>query len=198
MLNIIITFIFTLFMLSSPTQLLANDDALYATAPPVDASFVRFIGFETGEVVQFSGKDFTMKSDEADAYVPVSSADLNGIPAGSFYSLLKNSDGAIVTVQEGLRDDPTKIVITLLNGSDQVLSLRVADGSMEVITDIAASSSGQRSVNPIKIELGVFNKQDTNPIASFDVALRRGQNITFFTDHSGVRIIEDRFGANAE
>jgi len=196
--NIIITFVFTQFLLLSPTQLLANDEVLYATAPPVDASFVRFVGFETGEVIQFSGKDFTMKSDEADAYVPVSSAELDGIPTGSFYSLLKNSNGSIVTIQEGSRDDPTKVVMILLNGSDQALSLGVADGSMEVISDIAASSSGQRSVNPIKIELGVFNKQDSKPIASFDVALRRGQNITFFADRNGVRIIEDRFGANAE
>jgi len=196
--NIIITFVFTQFLLLSPTQLLANDEVLYSTAPPVDASFVRFIGFETGEVIQFSGKDFTMKSDEADAYVPVSSAELDGIPTGSFYSLLKNSNGSIVTIQEGSRDHPTKVVLTLLNGSDQVLSLGVADGSMEVISGIDASSSGQRAVNPIKIELGVFNKQDPNPMARFDVALRRGQNITFFADHSGVRVIEDRFGANAE
>ncbi len=194
----IITFMFTLFLLLSPTQLLANDEALYATAPPVDASFVRFFGFDTGEIVQFSGKDFTMKSGEADAYVPVSSADLESIVKGSFYSLLKNSDGSIVTVQEGLRDDPRKVFITLLNAYDQVLSLGVADGSMDVISDIGAFSSGQRAVNAIKIELGIFNKRDLKPMARFDVALRRGQNITFFADHSGVRIIEDRFGANAE
>ena len=196
--KIFIAFIFTIFMLFLPTTLCANDEALYATAPPADASFVRFIGFDTGETVQFSGRNFTMKSGEADTYVPVSSAQLNNIPTGSFYSLLKKTDGSIIAVQEGSRDDPTKVVLTLLNGQNRVLTLGVADGSIDVISDIDASSSGQRAVNPIRIEFGVFNKQDPNPMARFDVALRRGQNITFFADPSGVRIIEDRFGANAE
>ena len=139
-----------------------------------------------------------MRSGEADAYVPVSSAQLNNIPTGSFHSLLKKTDGSIVAIEEGSRDHPTKVVLTLLNGHEHVLTLGVADGSVDVISDINASSSGQRAVNPIRIELGVFNKRDPNPIARFDVALRRGQNITFFADPNGVRLIEDRFGANAE
>ena len=49
--KIFIAFIFTIFMLFLPTTLCANDEALYATAPPADASFVRFIGFDTGEIV---------------------------------------------------------------------------------------------------------------------------------------------------
>lgn len=194
----IITVILGILFLTNPTILRANDEALYAAAPPSDASFVRFIGFETDEVVRFSGKDFTMKPGEEEAYVPVSSAQLEGVVEGAFYSLLKKADDAIITILEDPRDDPTKVILTLLNGYEQPLTLGVADGSMIVIPSTNASSSSQRAVNPIKIELGVFKEQGQKPIARFDVGLRRGQNITFFADASGVRIIEDRFGTNAE
>ncbi|KAB7610143.1 hypothetical protein F9L33_14710 [Amylibacter sp. SFDW26] len=195
--NIMIT-ICCVLTLVTPFKALANDEALYAAAPPSDASFVRFIGFDADEAVQFAGKAFRMRADEAGAYVPVSSSRLDNVPMGSFYSLLKKADSSVVVIQEEAPGDPAKVTLTLLNGSDQPLTLGVADGSMNVISNIATSSSGQRAVNPIAIELGVFNAKDKSLMAKFDVALRRGQNVTFFADASGVRMIEDRFGANAE
>ena len=59
-------------------------------------------------------------------------------------------------------------------------------------------SSGLRAVNPVAISFGVFQHGVDAPLATFDVSLRRGQNLTFLADQSGVRLVENRFGPVAK
>lgn len=176
----------------------ATDTGLYPEAPPDDASFVRFIGFEGQQSATFAGKAFDLKEDEHGTYIPVSSVKLNDIEAGTYATVLRGADGQIETVAEGPRSNTAKVFLFLVNGTEKVLELKLADGSVAVIENVPSAQSGQRDVNPVAIELGVFTKGQPEPLKTFDVALRRGQNISFIADDRGVRMIENRFGAVAD
>ena len=180
------------------TTAFATDTSLYAEAPPADASFVRFAGFGTDEKATFAGKTFTLKADEKLAYTPVSAKALNGVEAGSYLTVVRSDDGVLHAIPEDPRASAAKVSLYLVNATDQALELRLADGSVTVIGAVDPMASGLRAVNPVAISLGVFQHGNDAPLATFDVALRRGQNMTFLADQKGVRLIENRFGAVAK
>jgi alginate O-acetyltransferase complex protein AlgF len=176
----------------------ANDDGLYAEAAPADASFIRFVGYDATTVASFAGKAFTLTQDEATSYIPVSSAKLQGVKPGAFVTVVRDGDGVERAISEGPRSDASKISLFLVNATDRVLELRVSDGSVTVIENVASMNAGQRGVNPVAIEFGVFERGSNTPLATFDTSLRRGQNVTFLADERGVRLIENRFGRVAK
>lgn len=192
-----ISAVFTGVFLAAPL-LHANEAALYPDPPPKDASFVRFLGFEADEIARFAGKHFKLKHEDQQAYLPVSASALDDIPAGAFYTVVKRPGGATSVIAEPPRGDATQVYLLVVNASEQALDLKLADGSVPVILDVASMTSRLRPVNPVKIGLGVFIANSSDLLARFDVALRRGQNLTFFVDDNGVRLIENRFGKNAE
>ena len=102
------------------------------------------------------------------------------------------------TIPEGPRASASKVSLYLINATDQALELKLADGSVTVIGGVEPMSSGVRAVNPVAISFGVFQRGEDAPVATFDVSLRRGQNLTFLADQSGVRLIENRFGPVAK
>lgn len=181
----------------SATASLATDASLYAEAPPADASFVRFAGFGAEKSAEFAGKTFALNADEQLAYTPVSSAKLQGVAPGSYVTVVK-ADGESRAIHEGPRAEASKVSLYLVNATDRRLELKLADGSTTVIGGVAPMSSGLRAVNPVAISFGVFGQGDAAPLAIFDVSLRRGQDLTFLADASGVRLIEHRFGAVAK
>lgn len=172
----------------------ANDTSLYAEPAPADASFIRFAGFEDAQTARFAGKSFDLPASDDLAYIPVSSALLDGVAPGSFLTVVRQADGTHKTIPENRRDDAARVYLFLLNTTDQPLDLRLADGSAVVIADVAASTSGARAVNPVAIALGVFTQGAKAPLATFDVALKRGQNLSFIAGPSGVRLVENHFG----
>lgn len=188
------TLISAALLASTTMSAFGSDTALYAEPAPMDASFLRFVGFDT-DTVQFAGKTFDLVEAEKNNYIPVSSSLLENGIAGAYITVSQNPDGTITTIEEGERNDPSKVFLVLVNASEQSLELRLADGSVAVIKDVATNTSNLRGVNPVAIELGVFATDTDTPIATFDVALQRGQNITFLADASGVQLIENRFGA---
>lgn len=181
----------------SATTGMATDASLYPEAPPTDASFVRFTGFGADRSAEFAGKTFILNADEKLAYTPVSSASLKGVAPGSYLTVVK-ANGAHHAIDEGPRAEASKVSIYLVNATDQALELRLADGSVTVIRDVGPMSSGLRAVNPVAISFGVFQRGDDAPLATFDVSLRRGQNLTFLADASGVRLVENHFGPVAK
>ena len=181
----------------SATTGMATDTSLYAEAPPADASFVRFAGVGADKSANFAGKTFTLNADEKLAYTPVSSAALKGVELGSYVTVVK-ADGATHTINEGPRAEASKVSLYLVNATDQALELKLADGSVTVIGGVEPMSAGLRAVNPVAISFGVFQHGDDAPLATFDVSLRRGQNLTFLADRSGVRLVENRFGPVAK
>lgn len=181
----------------SATTGMATDTSLYAEAPPADASFVRFVGFGADKNAEFAGKTFRLNSDEKLTYTPVSSAALKGVEPGSYVTVVK-ANGAHHMIDEGPRAEASKVSLYLVNATDQALELKLADGSVTVIGGVEPMSSGLRTVNPVAISFGVFQHGDDAPLATFDVSLRRGQNMTFLADQSGVRLVENRFGSVAK
>lgn len=181
----------------SATTGMATDASLYVEAPPADASFIRFAGFGADKSAEFAGRTFVLNADERLAYTPVSAAALEGVAPGSYVTVVKAS-GAQHAIDEGPRGEASKVSLYLVNATDQALELRLADGSVTVIGDVSPMSSGLRAVNPVAISFGVFQRGDDAPLATFDVSLRRGQNLTFLADPSGVRLVENRFGPVAK
>ena len=181
-----------------PMSAAANDTSLYADAAPEDASFVRFVGFQDQTSAEFAGKVFELGRDVHEAYVPVSSAKLQNVEAGSFLTVVKGQGGETTVIAEDKRSNRAKIALVLVNATDRVLDLRLADGSTPVIQDVASMTSGLRAVNPVQISLGVFDDADGSLLARFDVSMKRGQNLTFLADETGVRLVENRFAAVAD
>ena len=191
------SFLTTLFFLTS-AQGAAADTSLYAEAAPADASFVRFIGFDGADNAQFDGFTFALTADAADKYIPISSALLDHTAPGSFVSVLRGADGAVQTITEGARSRRTKVSLLLLNASATPVHLRLADGSVPVVENVAPAASAQRAVNPVAISLGVFADGQDAPLAVFDVALRRGQNLSFVVEADSVRLVENQFAPVAK
>ena len=176
----------------------ATDASLYAEAPPEDASFVRFVGFGGERSAEFAGKTFTLNPDEKLAYAPVSSAGLTGVEPGAYFTVVRDAAGDANVIREAPRAAASKVSLYLVNATDAALELKLADGSVTVIDAVDPMQSGLRAVNPVAISFGVFRHGEDAPLASFDVSLRRGQNLTFLADASGVRLVEHRFGAVVE
>lgn len=191
------SFLTTLF-LSCAAQSAAADTSLYAEAAPADASFVRFIGFDGAKEAQFDGFTFALIDDVGEKYIPISAALLNATQPGSFVSVLRSADGEIQTITEGARSRRSKVSLLMLNAGDVPVHLRLADGSVPVIEDVAPTGSALRDVNPVAISLGVFSDLQEAPLAVFEVALRRGQNLSFVVDAGSVRLIENQFAPVAK
>ena len=92
----------------------------------------------------------------------------------------------------------TIIYLFLINATSQNLDLRVAGSETVVIESTAAMQSGTRAVNPVNIGLSVVAAGSKTPLQTFQVDLRRGQNISFLATSSGVQLIEHRFGPVAK
>jgi hypothetical protein len=184
--------------LSTCTPALASDTSLYAEALPADASFVRFVGFDGQDSADFAGFTFDLIREDADKYIPVSASYLSNIGSGSFISILRAHNGSIRAIHETSRTRKSKVALLLVNGTDTPLELRLADGSVAVIEDVEPATSALREVNPVAITLGVFAVDQKTPLATFDVALRRGQNLSFLADENGVRMIENQFAPLAK
>ncbi|MEL7463867.1 MAG: alginate O-acetyltransferase AlgF [Pseudomonadota bacterium] len=173
----------------------ATDASLYAEAPPEDASFVRFVGFDGAETAEFSGKTFALNADEMFAYAPVSAAALQNVAPGGYFTVVRNDAGDAHVISEAPRAAASKVSLYLINATDDALELKLADGSVTVIDAVDPMQSGLRAVNPIAISLGVFRHGEDAPVATFDVSLRRGQNVSVLADPGSVRLVEHRFGA---
>lgn len=174
----------------APLQGLANsNNALYGTAIPEDAVFVRWLA-PTQNAEAF-GAVFDNNVSESRDYVPVSGSALNGAEPGRFYTVTKD-----VVIAEPARDDASKVHLILLNAASDPARLVVTTNDAEVIGATVAGQAQARGVNPVSAELSVVT--DTETLATFEVNLRRGQNLTFAVEGDGAYLIENAFAPVAE
>lgn len=172
----------------------ADDTALYAEPAPADAAFVRFIGFASGTVVDFAGVRFEVPRETATSYVAVSSARLSDVAVGAYVSVLPGEgDAAVRRIDEPARDSRSKVHLLVLNASAEPVHLSTVDGAMQVVGAVAPGQSASRAVNPVSVSLGLFGAND-QALGSYDVTLRRGQNLSFVVDANGATVIENSFG----
>ncbi|MEN0002232.1 MAG: hypothetical protein AAF940_15240, partial [Pseudomonadota bacterium] len=169
----------------------AADNELYDTPPPDDAAFVRWVGLGNQHPV-FGVAPATHI---ADVYRPVSAAATTGAQPGAFYTATKNADGKLVIIEEPTREDTSKVHLLLLNAGDMPVQLVVAGQDMMVIDETPPGAAQSRAVNPVSTSLTV-KSGDGRELGTFDLALRRGQNLTFIVHEDTARLIENAFGPN--
>jgi len=190
--KILAPFTASLFALTLASATWAEDTGLYAEPAPDDAAFVRFIGFADRADVQFAGHSFDVPEEQA-AYVAVSATRLNGVAAGQYISVVNHPDGHRV-ISEPARGTRTKVHLFVVNASPEPVSLKLGDGSMTVIDTVAPGTAESRAVNPVSAQLALFAEGQTEALAHFDVALRRGQNLSFVAQTGRTDLIAHRFG----
>ena len=171
----------------------AADNELYADAPPDDAAFLRWIG--PGQAPEVLG--VANLGAQGDVFHPVSVSLTNGAEAGAYYTAARAEEGAIVVIKEPARADRSKVLLTLLNLTETPVRLVLAEQNVSVIDTTSANDAGARAVNPVAATLTIVTA-DNNTLGSFDLKLRRGQNVTFVARPDGAALIENRFGPNLD
>lgn len=169
----------------------AADNTLYDTPPPDDAAFIRWVGLGSQHPVL----GIAPATHIADVYRPVSAAATNGAQPGIFYTVAKGPNGQALLIEEPGREDRSKVHLFLVNLGSYPVRLSVTDQDMVVIDDTATGTAGSRAVNPVSVSLSLV-AGDGRTLDSFDVSLRRGQNLTFVARDDGARLIENSFGPN--
>ena len=171
----------------------AADNELYDAPPADDAAFMRWIENDTApEIFGVSGL-----GNLGDVFHPVSAALTDGAVAGVFYTVARRTDGKIVVIEEPPRADRTKVLLTLLNLTDEPVRLVLLENGIDVIEPTEINDAGARAVNPVSASLAVVTASGAQ-LGSFDVQLRRGQNVTFVARPEGTQLIENSFGPNIE
>lgn len=177
-----------------PTNAAANEDGLYQEPLPTDAVFIRWIGAATSSADPIFAHAFAHSDMANEAYVAVSNALLEGASSGAYYSVVMSPEGSARVIEEPARANKAKVHVILLNASETPVALELAANGAEVIAPTESGMAQSRAVNPVSAELAVV-PADGSPEHAFDVALRRGQNITFAVVDGTARVIENRFGA---
>lgn len=168
----------------------AQDEGLYAPAPPADAAFVRVLNAaeDNGDVTASLGDT----GFEALAYGAVSpyrvvlqgAAELRAgsvsatleLAAGRFYTVVLEDaalEDAATLLQDPTLENRAQTLLVLYNVSTQPVNLKTADGMTAVIPDVAPGELGSVAVNPISVAFGAF--AGSAALTAFDeVQLGRG------------------------
>lgn len=181
------TFIAGLLLLVSAAA--AQDEGLYAPAPPADAAFVRVLNAGAGELTPALGETAfgALAAGTVSPYRVVlqGSAELS---AGAVTSVLEVEAGrfytVVVTDEAALLEDPAlqnraQALLLLYNVSAAPVSLKTADGATDVIPDVAPGEVGSIEVNAISVAFGAFSGDAA--LNTFDeVQLERGAAYSTF------------------
>lgn len=178
-----------------PTLAASDEAALYDTAAPADAVFVRVLAEYTGPAAQvpFGENTLPFQTVDQDTYVAISAAQLSGVTPGAYYSLASNN-GAPMMIKEPARETAAKVHLILVNTSDSPVRLVVAGRNMEVVSALAPGQADSRAVNPVSATLAVERVDTQAILGTFDVALARGSNVTFVASNETARLVEHSFG----
>lgn len=149
------------------TWVAAQEEGLYAPAPPADAAFVRVLNVGEGDIVPTLGET----AFSALSYGTVSpyrvvlqgSADLEAgtitdtleLQAGRFYTVIVGEDAALL--EDPTLENRAQTLLLLYNASAAPVNLKTADGSTDVIPDVAPGEVGSIPVNPISVAFGAFS-----------------------------------------
>ena len=166
----------------------AQQEGLYAPAPPADAAFVRVLNTSAGEVTPSLGAT----NFETLAYGAVSpyrvvlqgSIDLSAgdvtetleLAAGRFYTVLLVDTATVL--EDPTLENRARTLLLLYNASENPVNLKTADGATDVIPDVAALDVGSIEVNPISVAFGAFSGDTA--LSTFD-ALQLGRGAAYST-----------------
>ncbi len=181
-----------------PACALADDAGLYDPVAPEGSAFIRVLKlFEAEELgVTLNGKTFEpLAPYSISSYFIFDDGDLHAmteknapeesfrIKAGAFYTLKINKDSTFILLEDPVNDNRAKAQILFYNGSDRDnLSLKTANGRISIIKDINPDTVGARQINPVKLDMGVYNSADEQLRTLAPVSLERGlsYSVVFF------------------
>ena len=153
----------------SAGQAKAQDEGLYDPVAPEGSAFVRVINAGTADKdakPELRGKTYNgVDHNEVGAYFPVKQgqADLavgtakasENLESGAYYTAVLNGEALTILKDEALKDQ-SKALIGFYNLSGKPLALKTADGKIEVVPSTENGKSGAREINPLDIQLAVF------------------------------------------
>lgn len=173
----------------------AGEGGLYAPNAPKGSTFIR--GYNAGN----SELNFSVGNTELSDIAPLASSDFSFMPAGSysaqvgsnnlpvkleaekFYTLVSQDGEAPKLVAEAPFNNKRKALLRVQNLTDSKLSLKTTDGKA-VVDAVGPDASGQREVNPVKVNLALFAGErkvsDLKP-----VSLARGEVVSLYVTGSG-------------
>ena len=106
------------------------------------------------------------------------------LASDKYYTLVNSSSGNPQLIEEPPFKNKQKALVRVQNLSDQQLTLKTADGKTEVVKPVAANGRGEREINPVKVNLALFQGDkkvgDVKP-----VALERGEAAVLYVTGSG-------------
>ncbi|SHG95856.1 alginate O-acetyltransferase AlgF [Cognatishimia maritima] len=160
------------------------DDGLYDAPPPEDAGFVRFVGYETLDAPDLFGLSIPDDLLASQDYLVVSAANHEGLEAGQYVTIIPGRDTAPIIHVEPARNRE-KVLATLINLSPaEAISLKTADGKIAVVAPIAPFEIAHREVNPIAVELAIFDG-DAMLGEPSKVIFKRNQHVTYLVGNDG-------------
>lgn len=162
-----------------------DDVALYDAPLPDDAAFVRFINV-TQDATVF---DALVTADQMNApdFIVLRADTVEGMEAGAFYTVLPDATESTRIVTEPARD-PARVMVALINLSDTDLTLRTADGSIEIVAPVKPQDAGYRSMNPVQVPVAVFAGNEIRGEV-LDLNMRRGQHPAVVVTNTTVSLI---------
>ena len=176
-------------LLVAPASAVADNEGLYGLAVPDDAVFLRWLVPGSSPVA--FGAAFAPGVASGTDYAPVSAAALEGATPGGFYTILPHG-----VIPEPARPDPGKVYLILLHAEADPAAaparLVVAGQGPEIVGATAPGTAQARGVNPVEATVAVMAGDAV--LGTFELALRRGQNLTFVVEGGRARLIENGFG----
>lgn len=167
---------------------LAQDQGLYDPLPPEGSAFVRFVSEspENGSK-QAKANDknydylnfkqvssyYVIPQGSVKAGIGSATKDFNA-ESGKFYTVVLNESGALDVKDDPQNANEAKSQIVFYNLTDKRdLSLKTADGKVEIVPPLSAGGVGDKQINPVKVSIAVFDG-DTKLKDLGPVSLERG------------------------
>ncbi len=176
-----------------------GEGALYGPQAPKGSTFVRAYNAGSGELSVSVG-NATLND-----ISPLGSSDFKFLPPGnytakvgsqslpvkldpdSYYTLVSQPGGQPRLVPEPPFKNKQKALVRVQNLSGKALTLKTADGKTEVVSNVAPQSHGDREINPVKVNLALFDGakkvSDLKP-----VALERGEVVCLYVTGDGAKL----------
>ncbi len=154
-------------LLAAPA--IAQDAGLYDPVAPEGSAFVRFINAGGGEdsfKPSIDGKTYkAVDRGDIGAYLPLKAGKFEAAmgpvktegmaESGLFYTAILKG-GSLTILKDAPLTNAVKAMIMFYNLSDKTVSLKTADGKIEVIAPVESGKSGSREINAVPVTLAAF------------------------------------------
>ncbi|HDL5050972.1 TPA: alginate O-acetyltransferase AlgF [Pseudomonas aeruginosa] len=166
----------------------ADEGALYGPQAPKGSAFVRAYNAGNSELdVSVGSSDFKfLPPGSYTAQVGQQSLPVKLDP-DSYYTLVSQPGGKPQLVAEPPFKNKQKALVRVQNLSGSKLTLKTADGKTDVVKDVGPQSHGDREINPVKVNLALFDGSkkvsDLKP-----VTLARGEVVCLYVTGSGGKL----------